>query len=404
VLAVGYAQPVGAARPLIVRGTVVNRSATPQRPVGGGPVALQVRRDGRTVATIRGRTDARGAFTLAAPPLPPHASYAIVTTYKRVPYSVAFTPGQAARPVQVPVYDTTTSDADINAMRVVAGLAHRGRYLTVFEQWDFVNTGARTDVGTAGASGRDAARFPLPSGATHVVIKDVGPPPATATVQQGNVVVNAIVRPATGMNSASFHRVTFGFDVPTGAVHPTLLFPTRYFIGRLELFAVGSQLFASGFQKTTMTLGGQEVPVLQTQVVPPGSTLAIGVDGPPAVASVVPSTPAGPPPFPLKEVLILIEAGVGCLLVLGLRRRVSTSAGRALPAGWSGAQPRPSGPAEPAGPRDRLSLQRERARLIGAIAELDLQHERGRLAEAEYRRRRAQEKGRLLGVARQLGE
>jgi hypothetical protein len=97
-------------------------------------------------------------------------------------------------------------------------------------------------------------------------------------------------------------------------------------------------------------------------------------------------------------VLILIEAGFGCLLVLGLRRRVSAPARR------SGAQPRPSGPAEPAGPRDRLSLQRERARLIGAIAELDLQHARGRVAEAEYRRRRAQEKGRLLGVARQLGE
>jgi hypothetical protein len=119
---------------------------------------------------------------------------------------------------------------------------------------------------------------------------------------------------------------------------------------------------------------------------------------------VVPSAPAAPAPFPLKEVLILIEAGFGCLLVLGLRRRVSAPAGRALPAGWSGAQPRPSGPAEPAGPRDRLSLQRERARLIGAIAELDLQHERGHLAEAEYRRRRTQEKGRLLGVARQLGE
>ena len=66
--------------------------------------------------------------------------------------------------------------------------------------------------------------------------------------------------------------------------------------------------------------------------------------------------------------------------------------------------PRTSGPAPPAGPRDRLSLQRERARLIGAIAELDLQHERGHLAEAEYRRRRAQEKGHLLGLARQLGE
>ena len=129
-------------------------------------------------------------------------------------------------------------------------------------------------------------------------------------------------------------------------------------------------------------MGGQQVPALQAQAVPLGSTLAIGVDGPPAVAPVAPSAPAAPAPFPLKEVLILIEAGFGCLLVLGLRRRMSA----------------------PTGPRDRLALQRERARLIGAIAELDLQHERGRVAEAEYRRQRAQEKGRLLGVARQLGE
>ena len=374
----GDAHPVGAARPPVVHGTVVSLSATPHRPVGGVPVALQVRRNGKTLATVRGRTDARGTFTLAAPPLPPHAGYAVLTTYRGVPYSVALTPSQAARPLQVPVYETTSSDAGINAMRVVVGLAHRGRHLTVFEQWDFVNTGTRTDVGADGASGRDAARFPLPSGATHVVIKDVGPPPATATVQHGAVVVNAIVRPATGMNRASFHQVTFGFDVPTEAAHPTLLLPTRYFIGRLEAFAVGSRLFASGFGKTTMTLGGQEVPVLQTQAVPPRSTLAIGVDGPPVVAAAA----AGPAPFPLKEVLILIEAGFGCLLVLGLRRRMSA----------------------PTGPRDRLALQRERARLIGAIAELDLQRERGRVAETEYWRRRAQEKGRLLGVARQLSE
>ena len=365
-LAVGYAQPVGAAGSTVVHGTVVNLSATPHRPVGGAPVTLQVRRNGRTLATIRGRTDARGTFTLAAPPLVPHASYAVITTYRGVPYSVAFTPSQAARPVQVPVYDTTTSDADLAAMRVVVGLRRTGRGLAVIEQWTFVNAGTRTDVGADAASGRGAVRFPLPPGATHVSISDLGPAPATASVQHGDVVVNAIVRPATGMNSASFHRVTFGFDVPTGAVHPTLLFPTRYFIGRLEVLAVGSQLFASGFQKTKMTLGGQEVPVLQTQVVSPGSILAFGVDGPPAVASVVPSAAAGPRPFPLKEVLILIEAGFGCLLVLGLRRRTSA----------------------PAGLHDRLSLQRER----------------GHVAEAEYRDRRAQEKGRLLGVARQLGQ
>jgi hypothetical protein len=403
-LAVGSAQPVGAAGPPVVHGAVVNLSATPHRPVGRASVALQVRRDGRTLATIRGRTDARGNFTLAAPPLPRHASYAVITTYKRVPYSVALTPSQAARPVQVPVYDTTSSDAGLAAMRVVVGLRRTGPVLAVIEQWAFANVGTRTDVGADAASGRGAVRFPLPPGAMHVSIRDIGPPPATASVQHGDVVVNTILRPATGLNAASFHQATFTFDVPGSAGHPTLLVPTRYFIGRLVVFTIGSQLIAPGFIKTTLPVGGQQVPALQAQAVPAGSTQAIGVDGPPTVASVVPSAPAAPAPFPLKEVLILIEAGFGCLLVLGLRRRVSAPAGRAKPAGWSGAQLQPSGPAEPAGPRDRLSLQRERARLIGAIAELDLQHERGHLAESEYRRRRAQEKGHLLGVAQQLGE
>jgi hypothetical protein len=389
-LAVGYAQPVGAAGLPVVHGAVVNLSTTPHRPVGGAPVALQVRRNGRTLATIRGRTDARGNFTLAAPPLVPHASYAVITTYRGVSYSVALTPSQAARPVQVPVYDTTTSDAGLAAMRVVVGLRRTGSGLAVIEQWAFVNAGTRTDVGADATSGRGAVRFPLPPGATHVSIRNLGPLPATASVQHGAVVVNTILRPATGLNAASFHQATFTFDVPGSAGHPTLLVPTRYFIGRLVVFTIGSHLSAPGFTKTTLPVGVQQVPALQAQAVPPGSTLAIGVDGPPAVASMVPSAPARPAPFPLKVVLIVIEAGFGCLLVLGLglHRRVSAPAGRA----------------EPAGPRDRLSLQRERARLIGAIAELDLQHERGHLAEAEYRRRRAQEKGRLLGVARQLGE
>src|SRR5437764_706674 len=99
-------------------------------------------------------------------------------------------------------------------------------------------------------------------------------------------------RTPSGTTAASFRQVTYTFDVPGSADHPTLVVPTHYFIGRLVVFTIGSHLSAPGFTRTTLPVGGHQVPALQAQAVPPGSTLAIGVDGPPAVASVTPPAPA----------------------------------------------------------------------------------------------------------------
>jgi hypothetical protein len=232
--------------------------------------------------------------------------------------------------------------------------------VAVFEQWQYVNPTRRTVVG--------AATFPLPSNATQAVVAD---PASAGRVENGSVVVDGVLRPATGLNAASFHQVIFTFTLPPGADHPTLLIPTRYLIGRLDVIALGSRLQAPGFKSVSVQNGGQTLPALEAIAVAPGSTLAVGIDGPP-----------GPAPFPLAPVTVAIEVGFAALLLFAVRGR--------LP-GLRGGD-------------DRLTLQRERASLIGAIAELDLQHQRGRLVESEYRRRRVRQKGRLLAVARQLGE
>lgn len=372
------APQAGAGGPAVVRGTVVDLSTTKHKPVARQPIALELRRNGHTLDMVHGRTDTRGNFALPAPALPAGAQYTLITTYRRVPYTEALTARQAARPVQVRVYDTTGSDSSIAAMGVTIGVRRRGSGLAVIEEWLFTNVGTRTAVG-AGATGRAAATFLLPPGASHVAVTAVGPSPASATIGGDGVAVNAILRPASGLSAASFHQLTYTFDLPAGSGHPTLLIPTRYLIGSLKVFAIGSRLVAPDFKRTTLAVGKSALPALETQAVAPGSTLAVGVDGPP----VTPAPPAAvtPAPFPLAPVAVLIELGFGGLLLFGLFQRGGLTRRR-----------------------DRQALIEERTRLVAAIAELDLLHARGAVADDDYQRRRGGEKRRLLDVARQLGE
>lgn len=368
----------GAAGPAVVRGTVLDLSTSKHKPVARQPIALELRRDGHTLRTVQARTDARGSFAVPAPALPSGAQYALVTSYKRVSYQVTLTARQAARPLQVGVYDTTGSDAGIAAMGVTIGVRRRGNNLAVIEDWLFTNVGSRTAVG-AGARGRAVATFLLPPGASHVAVTAVGPAPASATIGRDGVAVNAILRPANGLSAASFHQLTYTFDLPADSGHPTLLIPTRYLIGSLKVFAIGSHLVAPNFKRTTLAVGTRSLPALETQAVAPGSTLAVGVDGPPVRAA--PPAAVTPAPFPLAPVAVLIELGFGGLLLLALFQR-------------GGLVRR----------RKKQSLLEERARLVTAIAELDLLHARGAVADDDYQRRRGGEKRRLLDVARQLGE
>jgi hypothetical protein len=118
--------------------------------------------------------------------------------------------------------------------------------------------------------------------------------------------------------------------------------------------------------------------------VAPGSTLAIGIDGPPAASSnntsIVPSVVV--PDFPTATVAVLAAIGFGLLLAIGAsgRRNLILATGK---------------PPE---------LLKQRAQLIDAIAELDLLHARGQIRDGEYRHQRTEARSHLLLVARQLGE
>ncbi len=274
-------------------------------------------------------------------------------------------------------------DSGIAVMRLTVGIRRQGQRLDVIEDWLYTNAGKTTDAGIDGR-GRSAVTFLLPQGATNVQIKAADPPSATAPANSDTVVVNAVIRPASGLNTASLHQLTALFSLPNAGSQPTLLLPTRYFIGTLQVFALGSRLFAPGFTPTTLQVqGNKPIPAFSKEAVAPGSTLAIGIDGPPAAApdtGVVPAVVV--PDFPTATVAIMSIIGFGLLLALGVRSRRTTT-----PA--SGKPP---------------ELLKQRAQLIDDIAELDLLHARGQIREVEYRHQRSEARAHLLIVARQLGE
>jgi hypothetical protein len=376
----GLHPPVaGAAGTPPLRGRVMDYSISPHRPIAGLAVSVQVRRGEQILRTVSLRTDAQGSFTLAAPPLPAGGTYAVVTQYKGVAYGIAVPAKQATRPFEMPVYETTTSDANLMAPSVLVAARRTGSGLAVMEQWTLTNPTDYTHVDADPAAGVGVASIPLPPGATNVtVLPGTGPQAVPAVAERGAVVVNAVMRPATGLNAESLPQVTFTFDVPATGDHPTLLVPTRYRIMALKVFATDGKLVAPGFKPTTLTLGGQSVHAWESTMVPPGSTPAVGVDGPPVVAS-VPKTTA-PASFPTTPIAAIVGCGFFLVLLLGLLGRV-----RSVTA-W----------------RNRRDLRREQSRLVDVIADLDLQRTRGDVEREEYQRRRARHMTHLLRVTQQL--
>jgi len=374
-----------AASTVRISGTVANGAT--HKPVANEPVALDEVRGGATVTVARARSNAHGNFTFSVPSLVGDG-YAVVATYKGVPYGAPVDTRSPSRPLTVSVYDTASSDSGLIAPLAQIGMARTAQGLQVAEEWTVVNPTTATDVGSDPATGRGAAFFPVPPGASNVsIVSGVTTLTAPAMVERGAVVMNTVIRPATGRNAASFHQVKFAFTLPYGSDHPTLRIPTRYLIGSLEVFSLGGvKLEAPGFTSATLDVDNNRVAGWRQKAVPPNTTVSVGVDGAPA-----PLTPVGPPPFPYASVLILVGGGFVLLLFLALGGRAP------VPATAAGTT---AGGAAPEGLR---RLHRERERLVTAIAELDLQYARGRVPPSRYEQRRAREKSRLLDVARKLG-
>jgi hypothetical protein len=373
-----------AASTVRISGTVANGAT--RKPIADAPVALDELRGGATVTVARTRSDTRGRFTFSVLALTGNG-YAVVAAYKGVPYGAQVDPRSPSRPLTVSVYDTVSSDAGLIAPLAQIGMARTEQGLQVAEEWTVVNPTTATDVGRDPATGRGAAVFPVPPGASNVsIMAGATTLTAPATVERGAVVMNTVIRPATGRNAASFHQVKFAFTLPYGPGHPTLRIPTRYLIGSLEVFSLGRvTLEAPGFTSATLDVDNNRIAGWRQQAVPPNTTVSVGVDGAP-----VPLTPVGPPPFPYASVLILVGGGFALLLFLALGSRApipATATGRSAGLGLGGSR----------------GLRHERERLVAAIAELDLQYARGRVPPSRYERRRAREKSRLLDVARKLG-
>ena len=171
-----FSFPLGADALQTIRlsGRVVNR--THNAPVPGQEVTL-VRHRGEAADRVKAVAGADGVFRFEQVALEDSASLALTTTYLGVPYVVSDEVIRRGSDLEVAVYDTTSSDAAVQADAYHLIVNVHGPGLEVMEILSLRNDGDRTIYGADGLS----LRIPLPSGFSGLEVE----PAATAPTASG---------------------------------------------------------------------------------------------------------------------------------------------------------------------------------------------------------------------------
>jgi 5-hydroxyisourate hydrolase-like protein (transthyretin family) len=161
----------GVQGPGVIEGQVVNASSG-QVPEAGLPVNLWALDAQQQSIMQNGVTDADGRFRFEGLDVQAY-SYQVQAQYRGIDHwsaVLAFSEGQNLLSVLVPVYDTTTSEADLSVERAHLIVDFWNGNLEVQELQILVNEGTQTYVGSG--EGRETLRFPLPPGATGLQMSD----------------------------------------------------------------------------------------------------------------------------------------------------------------------------------------------------------------------------------------
>jgi hypothetical protein len=134
--------------------------------------------DGRDAGMLHGESDPDGRFTFEEVPFENGSSVLAMATYEGVVYQSehALLPSEGAPPpLEIPVFDTTTSSDGLTVATMHLMLTGQPSRLYVTELYIIANTGNLT-VATAPGSGEGAGlRFSLPDGASNVAFPEQDP-------------------------------------------------------------------------------------------------------------------------------------------------------------------------------------------------------------------------------------
>jgi mono/diheme cytochrome c family protein len=382
--------------PISLEGSIFGQvqNATTGQAVDGVEVKLRRWQEESELAPLVVQADADGVFRFGGLDTRSHAFYRAEVDYDGVSFPgefVSFEPGVTQFSLPLNVYETTSSDENINVERFHFILfGDQPGALSVLELYQFSNQGDRAYVGTVNEAGlRETVRIGLPAEAQGLILQS-GTMGLDFLETEGGLVATSPIVPGVDTFEAAFIYV-----VPYSGATLDLDHPIYYDTASVNglLLDVGAKL-----ESDALAFGGERTAQGQTylqytaQNLEMGETLPIRLDdldkiefaGTPEPANnsaVMPSTG-------LKQTVLL-----WMMLGLGAAAFVFVLAYPVL-------RPRLTGEAL----ASEGDLKRDYQRLLLTLVRLDQAYEAGDLNETVYRRARARRKAELTGVVRRLQE
>ena len=379
-----------------ITGQVVNGTSGGEAPANL-EVALHTLGGSEVVDVTTALTDGEGHFEFQNVEPNSGLTYALTTTYQDVQYSRRLDPPPLAEPVELTVYEATSSLGEIHVGADVLLIREAGedkKSLLAFEVVSLVNEGDRSFVpDLVRPESMSFLRFSVPAGATDPEVSSDIPGGQVINVPTGF----ALIGPVT----PGSHQVTYTYRLPYNGsqIDVNRSFPMGAKTFRLlleeELGNVkGSDLLTS---HPPMGMGGKSYEVWGVDELSPAARLNVVITDlpqPPLLNRLGDSLTDGP------YLKIGLPATVGLalatLLLYVLLFRQPARAHNASPGPWAAADDTlVDDPGQPGGP-----LKDERGSLVDAIARLDDRFQSGDVSQEEHQGRRQELKERLLQLAR----
>ena len=367
-ITIGRPSPALATGEGVISGQVVNKTANGSA-VGTVEVTLTQYLNG--TATSDGQkvtTDAAGKFEFRGLSADNGTAYTVSTSFQDADYiseDIVLTSASPLQSVELDVYDSTTSDENIQVSNghmvvyVIQGDLH------VEEIWRFSNIGDRTFIGMQGKAAGTTLRFTLPAGATYL-----SPGQASSIETTGTGVASNVAVPP------GITDVTFSYFIPYQGSSMTILRKTNYPIANFSLLVEDAGVKVTS---TALTSGTPQMMNGTNFLYFTANNVAANTELDAALSGIINPSAASSETFSLWPWML---GGVGML-------------GLVLTVAYSQLKKKQTTTVSPA-PSDRSSGQSDEDALLMELAQLDDAYEAGTTGENEYRAQRARAKARLI--------
>lgn len=231
----GYTPPPGLSESGVITGHV--RNITTKKPRASQDVVLISYMGERREERYFAKSDSLGGFSF--PSLRWDRSYEIMLFYEGVQYvsgKMVFPPGEDKITLDLPVYDTTSSDKNISlpSLNVIIYPDDEGTSVNVTSLYVFENSGDAVFTGEQEVSDMTTLVFPIPKGAVDVTFSDGANP--EAAVRKGEKLYGKLPF-LPGMK-----RVALGYSIPVSQIGREFQIGFDYEIGDLAVFVRKTEL------------------------------------------------------------------------------------------------------------------------------------------------------------------